>query len=61
MLVCVIGVIFGKLSVMRNRACRVIARIFVDVIRGFPLIVLMNKTLDVVFNNPKQIRTIDFL
>lgn len=37
---CVIGLIFGMLSVLRNKACRIIARIFVDVIRGIPLIVL---------------------
>lgn len=37
---CVIGLIFGMLSVMKSRICRMIARIFVDVIRGVPLIVL---------------------
>ena len=40
MFACITGLIFGILSVMRNRACRIIARIFVDVIRGIPLIVL---------------------
>ncbi len=37
---CIIGVIFGIMSVVRNKACNIIARIFVDVIRGIPMIVL---------------------
>lgn len=37
---CILGMIFGLLSVLKNRACNVIARIFVDVIRGVPMIVL---------------------
>lgn len=37
---CVIGLIFGILSVVKNKICNVIARIFVDVIRGVPMIVL---------------------
>ncbi len=37
---CIIGLIFGMMSVLKNRACRVIAQIFVDVIRGVPMIVL---------------------
>ena len=36
----IIGMIFGLMSVLHNRACRIIARIFVDVIRGVPMIVL---------------------
>lgn len=37
---CILGLIFGLLSVIKNRACNVIATIFVDVIRGVPMIVL---------------------
>ena len=37
---CILGLIFGLLSVLKNRACNVIATIFVDVIRGVPMIVL---------------------
>lgn len=37
---CLIGLLFGILSVVKNKACNLIARIFVDVIRGVPMIVL---------------------
>lgn len=37
---CVIGLIFGILSVAKNKVCNAIARVFVDVIRGVPMIVL---------------------
>lgn len=37
---CAIGLIFGILSVLKNKLCNVIARIFVDIIRGVPMIVL---------------------
>ena len=37
---CIIGIIVGMMSVVKNRACRVIAAIFVNVIRGVPMIVL---------------------
>lgn len=37
---CILGLIFGLMSVLRNRACNVISTIFVDVIRGEPMIVL---------------------
>lgn len=37
---CILGLIFGLLSVLKNRACNIIATIFVDVIRGVPMIVL---------------------
>ncbi len=37
---CIIGLIFGILSVLHNRVCKAISRVFVDVIRGVPLIVL---------------------
>lgn len=36
----IIGLIFGMLSVLKSRVCRFISRIFVDVIRGVPMIVL---------------------
>ncbi len=37
---CIIGMIVGLMSVLKNKACIIIARIFVDVIRGVPMIVL---------------------
>ena len=37
---CIVGMIFGMLSVLKNKACNVIALIFVDGIRGVPMIVL---------------------
>ncbi|MGM9607571.1 MAG: amino acid ABC transporter permease [Oscillospiraceae bacterium] len=37
---CILGLIFGLLSVVKNRACNVISTVFVDVIRGVPMIVL---------------------
>ena len=37
---CILGLIFGLMSVVKNRACNIIARIFVDAIRGVPMIVL---------------------
>ena len=37
---CIIGLIVGLMSVIKNRACRVVAAVFVDVIRGVPMIVL---------------------
>lgn len=36
----VIGLIFGMLSVLKNKICNIIAQIFVDIIRGVPMIVL---------------------
>ena len=37
---CIIGMIFGMMSVVKNKPCNIIARIFVDVVRGVPMIVL---------------------
>ena len=37
---CILGLIFGLLSVVKNRACNIISIIFVDAIRGVPMIVL---------------------
>ena len=37
---CIIGLVVGLMSVVKNRACNIIATIFVDVIRGVPMIVL---------------------
>ena len=37
---CIIGLIVGILSVMRNRVCRAVATVFVYAIRGVPMIVL---------------------
>lgn len=35
-----LGMIFGILSVVKNKVCNVLAMIFVDVVRGVPMIVL---------------------
>ncbi|MBR0381006.1 MAG: amino acid ABC transporter permease [Eubacterium sp.] len=37
---CIVGLIFGMLSVLRNRVCNIISQIFVDAVRGVPMIVL---------------------
>ena len=37
---CILGLIFGLLSVVKNKICKVVAQIFVDAIRGVPMIVL---------------------
>lgn len=37
---CIIGLIFGMLSVVKNKLCNIIAQVFVDVVRGVPMIVL---------------------
>jgi polar amino acid transport system permease protein/polar amino acid transport system substrate-binding protein len=37
---CIIGLIFGVMSVVKNKVCNAIARVFVDIIRGIPMIVL---------------------
>ena len=37
---CILGLIFGLMSVLKNRLCNIIAAIFVDAIRGVPMIVL---------------------
>ena len=37
---CIIGMIFGMMSVVKNKPCNIIARIFVDAVRGVPMIVL---------------------
>ncbi len=37
---CIIGMIFGLLGVVKSRICNIIESVFVDVIRGVPLIVL---------------------
>ncbi len=37
---CIFGLIFGLLSVVKNKLCNIIATVFIDVIRGVPMIVL---------------------
>ncbi len=37
---CIVGLIFGLMSVIKNKVCNLIAHIFVFVIRGVPMIVL---------------------
>lgn len=36
----ILGTLFGMLGVLKNRACKIIYTIFVDLIRGVPMIVL---------------------
>lgn len=37
---CILGLFFGILSVLKNRVCNTIAQIFVDLVRGVPMMVL---------------------
>ncbi len=37
---CIVGLFFGILSVLKNKVCKAIAQVFVDIIRGVPMIVL---------------------
>lgn len=37
---CILGLVFGIMSVVKNKVCNIISRVFVDVIRGVPMIVL---------------------
>lgn len=37
---CILGLLFGLMSVLKSRVCNAISTIFVDVIRGEPMIVL---------------------
>ena len=37
---CILGLFFGLLSVVKSRVCNMIATVFVDIIRGVPMIVL---------------------
>ena len=37
---CIIGLLFGLMSVVKNKVCNIIAQIFVFVVRGVPMIVL---------------------
>lgn len=51
---CILGLIFGLLSVLRSRVCNIISTIFVDVIRGLPMIVL---AFFIYFGIPQLINT----
>lgn len=37
---CIIGLIVGLMNVVKNRPCNIIATLFVDIVRGVPMIVL---------------------
>lgn len=37
---CILGVLFGMLSVVKNKACNIISSIYVNIIRGVPMLVL---------------------
>ncbi len=37
---CVLGIVFGMLSVVKNKACNIISTIYVNIIRGVPMLVL---------------------
>ncbi len=37
---CVLGIIFGLMSVVKNKPCNIIALVYVNLIRGVPMIVL---------------------
>ena len=36
---CIIGLIVGLMSVVKSRVCHFVSRVFVDLIRGVPMIV----------------------
>ena len=52
---CILGMIFGLLSVVKNKVCNIISHIFVFVIRGVPMIVL---AFFIYFGIPYLINTI---
>ena len=52
---CILGMSFGLLSVLKNKACNIISNIFVFVIRGVPMIVL---AFFIYFGIPYLINTI---
>lgn len=57
---CIIGLVVGLMSVVKNRACNIIATIFVDVIRGVPMIVLafyVFFAVPMLFNNIMHLNT----
>lgn len=37
---CIIGLVVGLMNVVKNRPCNIIATLFVDIVRGVPMIVL---------------------
>lgn len=37
---CILGILFGMMSVMHNKVCNIISAIFVNLVRGVPMIVL---------------------
>ena len=58
---CILGIIFGIMSVLKSKVCRVIQQIFVDIIRGVPMIVLaffIYFGVPYAFNNLLGIRTV---
>lgn len=52
---CILGMLFGLLSVVKNKVCNIIAQVFVFVIRGVPMIVL---AFFIYFGIPYLINTI---
>lgn len=37
---CILGIVFGLLSVVKNKACNIISLVYLNIIRGVPMIVL---------------------
>lgn len=52
---CILGIVFGLMSVVKSKVCRVISAIYVNLIRGVPMIVL---AFFVFFGVPYGLRTI---
>ena len=52
---CILGIIFGLMSVVKSKVCRVISAVYVNLIRGVPMIVL---AFFVFFGVPYGLRTI---
>lgn len=58
---CILGIIFGIMSVLKSKVCRVIQQVFVDIIRGVPMIVLaffIYFGVPYAFNNLLGVRTV---
>ena len=52
---CILGIIFGLMSVVKSKVCRAISAVYVNLIRGVPMIVL---AFFVFFGVPYGLRTI---
>lgn len=54
---CILGIIFGLASVVNSKICRIISKIYVNIIRGVPMIVL---AFFVFYGVPRGLKSIGF-